>query len=185
MAHAHGEIVYNAKWMEMQLAQEAAFAHDLTSNSSRVVLATYENERYTLGAGWSARNLLPTDRPAWSNATGTEEVTRESVKLPSEDWEWEGDWQKDFQLRRKGDVDEDGWEYAHDFPRQYSRVRKWSAVYSAHCAGHRPTVLARASRSLCASPLCQVLQRPSSTVDPRPSSEECRPRRRGRRCRAP
>ena len=124
MSRAVGEIVYNAKWMEMQQEQEA-HAHDLTSSSSRVVLATYENERYTLGQGWSARNLLPTDRPAWSNAAGTEEVTKESLRLPSDDWQWESDWQKDFYLRKTGEVDEDGWEYAHDFPRQYSRVRKW------------------------------------------------------------
>ena len=125
MASAHGEIVYNARWMEQQQLLEAASAHDLTSSSSRVVLATYENERYTLGQGWSVRNLLPTDRPGWSNASGTEEVTKDSLRLPSDDWEWENDWQLDFSLRKTGEVDEDGWEYAHDFPRQYSRVRKW------------------------------------------------------------
>ena len=122
---AHGEIVYNARWMEQQQLLEAASAHDLTSSSSRVVLATYENERYTLGQGWSARNLLPTDRAAWSNASGSEEVTKDSLRLPSDDWEWESDWQLDFSLRKTGEVDEDGWEYAHDFPRTYSRVKKW------------------------------------------------------------
>jgi hypothetical protein len=31
----------------------------------------------------------------------------------------------DFDLRKRGEVDEEGWEYAHDFPRAYSRVRRW------------------------------------------------------------
>ena len=117
------DICHNAKWLEAS-EHDSTPATSATTNS-RVVLATYENERYTLGSGWSARNLLPTDRFAWSNVTGTEEVTRESIRLPSDDWEWEGDWQLDFDLRKSGEVDEDGWEYAHDFPRHFSRVRKW------------------------------------------------------------
>ena len=123
LSSLQGEIVHNAKWESLLHEQDESPSH-LISSSSRVVLCTYENERYTLGQGWSARNLLPTDRPAWSNVTGTEEVRKEQVRLPSDDWEWENDWQLDFYLRKTGEVDESGWEYAHDFPRHYSRVRK-------------------------------------------------------------
>lgn len=40
------------------------------NNENRVVVYTYENQRYALGRGWTANNLLPTDRPAWSDKTG-------------------------------------------------------------------------------------------------------------------
>ena len=158
------EICHNAKWLELSHDHDSSPSTNATS-TSRVVLATYENERYTLGSGWSARNLLPTDRAAWSNATGTEEVTRESIKLPSDDWEWEGEWQLDFDLRKTGEVDEDGWEYAHDFPRRFSRVRKWYAEQHCtlqHCAGLSTRALQLLPHlSLCCDRLscllCQVL----------------------------
>ena len=162
-----------------------------------MVLATYENERYALGSGWSARNLLPTDRWNWSNATGTEEVTRESIRLPSDDWEWEGEWQLDFDLRKTGEVDEDGWEYAHDFPRRFGRVRKWSATPTTqphnHTVAHHTHQPAHSitanRRAWLASALClrncqrltqsvslspsrlQVLQCPSPSLGARPSVE--------------
>ena len=144
------EICHNAKWIELSHDHDSSPLSSITT-SSRVVLATYENERYALGNGWSARNLLPTDRAAWSNATGTEKVTRESITLPSDDWEWEGDWQLDFDLRKTGEVDEDGWEYAHDFPRHFGRVRKWSLhtyMHSPRSPPHPP---------LCAAVLSALL----------------------------
>jgi hypothetical protein len=104
--------VYNDQWRALAAEAEAGQGADIFSGS-RVVLYTYENQRYSLGMGWSSRNLLPTDRSAWTNDNGTQKLLKEDVRLPSDDWEWESDWHLDFQLRRSGEVDEEGWEYAH------------------------------------------------------------------------
>jgi len=107
-----GVVVYNDQWRALAAEAEAGQGADIFSGS-RVVLYTYENQRYSLGMGWSSRNLLPTDRSAWTNDNGTQKLLKEDVRLPSDDWEWESDWHLDFQLRRSGEVDEEGWEYAH------------------------------------------------------------------------
>lgn len=36
--------------------------------------------------------MLPTDRPHFSDETGLINREKSSVKLPSESWQWEGDW---------------------------------------------------------------------------------------------
>ena len=41
--------------------------------------------------GFSDR-LLPSDRWQWSDVTGLENQPLDSFKLPSANWEWEGDW---------------------------------------------------------------------------------------------
>jgi len=38
-------------------------------------------------------HLLPTDRPPFSNEEGTEERSKKDIKLPSDSWQWENDWQ--------------------------------------------------------------------------------------------
>jgi hypothetical protein len=66
-----GQLVHNAKWTQL-VKQEQERERNLNNiiGANRVVVHTYENERYSLGRGWSAGNLLPTDRFAWSNADG-------------------------------------------------------------------------------------------------------------------
>lgn len=64
--------------------------------------------------------IYPHDMSSHLSFIGTVKMSKESCQLPSSAWEWEMDWAKDFALRKTGEVDEEGWEYAHDFPRTYS-----------------------------------------------------------------
>ncbi|ESO93374.1 hypothetical protein LOTGIDRAFT_190059 [Lottia gigantea] len=99
----------------------------------RVAETTFENQRWSPWGGFTHKNLLPSDRKSWSNETGDKHMTRNDFPLPSEYWEWEGDWFIDENF--KGEItDRGGWQYASDFPRQYSpepktfsmvRRRKW------------------------------------------------------------
>ena len=43
--------------------------------------------------------MIPSDRYAWSDESGTVERPKESVRLPSSHWEWDGDWMIDDNLR--------------------------------------------------------------------------------------
>ena len=109
----------------------------LTKNldNSRVVVHTYENQRFVLGRGWSSKNLLPTDRMAWTDKKGTLSIKKELVTLPSNEWEWETSWYIDYQL---GNIDQYGWEYATDFPATFTirgdawyfsvRRRRWIRI---------------------------------------------------------
>ncbi len=74
----------------------------------------FENERFYPFVGWSSR-MLPTDRPAWSDRSGTtsrpimDEV--DSV-LPADDWEWAEAWHLEKPTAQQ---DQDGWQYAIAF----------------------------------------------------------------------
>eukprot|EP00729_Bicosta_minor_P005227 gene5227-9379_t len=84
-----------------------------------VICSCWENQRWWRGYNAS---MLPTDRPNWSNSVGRKEVKRESFKLPSDRWEWDGEWDV-----VKGDhTDDEGWQYALDFPRAYNPVPRFS-----------------------------------------------------------
>jgi hypothetical protein len=104
----HCVLVYNQLWREYSQLNDRGGLDNILQSNDRVLVVTYENQRYTLGKSWSAKNLLPTDRAAWTNAEGTIEIRREDCKLPSADWMWENDWQLDFELRKGGEVDEEG-----------------------------------------------------------------------------
>ncbi|KAK0393852.1 hypothetical protein QR680_000432 [Steinernema hermaphroditum] len=79
--------------------------------SVRVVVDTFENQRWYPGLGWST-HTLPTDRWAYSNRDGTEPLPFESFDMPSEGWRWEVPWMVD--TPPKGS-DKQGWEYAFNF----------------------------------------------------------------------
>lgn len=51
-------------------------------------------QRWNPVDGFSDR-LLPSDRWQWSDVTGLDHQPLESFQLPSESWEWEGDWYAD------------------------------------------------------------------------------------------
>ncbi|OBS60633.1 hypothetical protein A6R68_08261 [Neotoma lepida] len=57
---------------------------------------------------------LPTDRYMWSDATGLQECTKAGTKPPSLQWTWVSDWYVDFSV--PGGTDQEGWQYASDFP---------------------------------------------------------------------
>uniref|UniRef100_A0A4W5NFR7 Tectonin beta-propeller repeat-containing protein 1 n=1 Tax=Hucho hucho TaxID=62062 RepID=A0A4W5NFR7_9TELE len=87
---------------------------------------TYENQRWNPVDGFTDV-LLPTDRWAWSDLTGVTSQPLHSFLLPSDSWEWEGDWYVD-QVCAGGDSTETGgWEYAVDFPANFSREKKWNS----------------------------------------------------------
>ena len=43
--------------------------------------------------------MIISDRHAWSDESGIIERPKESVRLPSAHWEWDGDWMIDDNLR--------------------------------------------------------------------------------------
>ena len=49
--------------------------------------------------GWGAKHLLPLDPFAWSNEEGTLNIRKEDVKLPSQEWIWQGDWKFDTNIK--------------------------------------------------------------------------------------
>ena len=57
--------------------------------------AVWENERHYPLGGWTA-NMLPTDRPNFSNGDGTEELFKEEIRLPSAEWFWLNEWEIDL-----------------------------------------------------------------------------------------
>jgi len=90
----------------------------------------YENQRWNPYEGFTDR-LLPSDRWAWSNKSGTYQCPRNGYQLPSSQWRWDGDWEYVY---KKGKTDDNGWQYAVDFPARYHssrnvhdfvRRRKW------------------------------------------------------------
>ncbi|XP_054574213.1 tectonin beta-propeller repeat-containing protein 1 isoform X1 [Eptesicus fuscus] len=76
----------------------------------------YENQRWNPVTGYTSRGL-PTDRYMWSDATGLQECTKAGTKPPSLQWSWVSDWSVDFSV--PGGTDQDGWQYASDFPSSY------------------------------------------------------------------
>lgn len=80
----------------------------------------YENQRWNPLTGYTT-HMLPTDRNMWSDASGRHKRTREGMKLPSMHWQWVSDWTVDYQT--PGGVDQEGWQYAIDFPASYHKKK--------------------------------------------------------------
>ncbi|XP_029913953.1 tectonin beta-propeller repeat-containing protein 1 isoform X2 [Myripristis murdjan] len=86
---------------------------------------TYENQRWNPVDGFTEM-LLPTDRWPWSDVTGMNYQPLHSFQLPSLSWEWEGDWYVDQSCG--GEPSQTGgWEYAVDFPANFSPDKKWNS----------------------------------------------------------
>uniref|UniRef100_A0A672G688 Tectonin beta-propeller repeat-containing protein 1 n=1 Tax=Salarias fasciatus TaxID=181472 RepID=A0A672G688_SALFA len=86
---------------------------------------TYENQRWNPVDGFTD-TLLPTDRWPWSDVTGMNPQPLHSFQLPSRSWEWEGDWYVDQSCG--GEPSQTGgWEYAVDFPANFSPDKKWNS----------------------------------------------------------
>uniref|UniRef100_A0A4W6DWS0 Tectonin beta-propeller repeat-containing protein 1 n=1 Tax=Lates calcarifer TaxID=8187 RepID=A0A4W6DWS0_LATCA len=86
---------------------------------------TYENQRWNPVDGFTD-TLLPTDRWPWSDVTGMNPQPLHSFQLPSRSWEWEGDWYVD-QTCGGEPSQTGGWEYAVDFPANFSPDKKWNS----------------------------------------------------------
>ncbi|XP_029013635.1 tectonin beta-propeller repeat-containing protein 1 isoform X2 [Betta splendens] len=86
---------------------------------------TYENQRWNPVDGFTDA-LLPTDRWPWSDVTGMNPQPLHSFQLPARSWEWEGDWYVDQSCG--GEPSQTGgWEYAVDFPANFSPDKKWNS----------------------------------------------------------
>ncbi|XP_077595606.1 tectonin beta-propeller repeat-containing protein 1 [Stigmatopora nigra] len=86
---------------------------------------TYENQRWNPVDGFSER-LLPSDRWQWSDITGLHHQPPSSFRLPSQHWEWEGDWYVDGNFEGE-DTEKEGWTYSIDFPAVYTKDKKWNS----------------------------------------------------------
>jgi tectonin beta-propeller repeat-containing protein 1 len=108
-----------------------------------VEIYTYENQRWNVLTGFSTigkaflfffvkskpqlftkKNIIsgfPTDRYTWSDETGKERRRKEECSLPTSQFQWSTDWQIDFST--PCGVDNDGWQYAIDFPRNYHAIK--------------------------------------------------------------
>ena len=98
----------------------------------RVKEVSYENERWNPLSGFGD-SLLPTDRPHFSDITGTQEREKEEVTVPGLAWAWDDDWHIETLLNGR-QLEMGGWTYAVDFPAEYQpkksftscvRRRKW------------------------------------------------------------
>ncbi|KAM6913664.1 tectonin beta-propeller repeat-containing protein 1 isoform 2-T2 [Lycodopsis pacificus] len=85
---------------------------------------TYENQRWNPVDSFTD-TLLPTDRWPWSDVTGMNPLPLHSFELPSRSWEWEGDWYVDQSCGEPNQTG--GWEYAVDFPANFSPDKKWNS----------------------------------------------------------
>ncbi|XP_063761048.1 tectonin beta-propeller repeat-containing protein 1 isoform X2 [Eleginops maclovinus] len=86
---------------------------------------TYENQRWNPVDNFTD-TLLPTDRWPWSDVNGMNPQPLHSFQLPSRSWEWEGDWYVDQSCG--GEPSQTGgWEYAVDFPANFSSDKKWNS----------------------------------------------------------
>ena len=105
---------------------------NINAMSDKKYFYIYENQRWNPLTGFSNHGL-PTDRYMWSDKSGKYSATKESVKLPSNAWQWTGEWTVDYHT--PGGVDKDGWQFATDFPASYHgektftdyvRRRRWA-----------------------------------------------------------
>lgn len=119
--------VEQCAWAISASQQLYLFVH-ATELPIRVKVETYENERWGMFGGWSHTDraiLKHTDRWAWSSKDGKTHLPKESFQLPSVEWIWEADWYIDHGI----EGDNEGWQYALDFPRTfYPRKEKTSCV---------------------------------------------------------
>ncbi|XP_037363027.1 tectonin beta-propeller repeat-containing protein 1 isoform X2 [Talpa occidentalis] len=90
----------------------------------------YENQRWNPVTGYTSRGL-PTDRYMWSDASGLQECTKASTKPPSLQWAWISDWSVDFSV--PGGTDQEGWQYASDFPASYHGYKTMKDFVRRRC----------------------------------------------------
>ncbi|KAL1459638.1 hypothetical protein WDU94_011602 [Cyamophila willieti] len=102
--------VYTGGWGGSSLVGSK---QDMATITDTQTFEVYENQRWNPISGYSARGL-PTDRPTWSDVTGTERRSKESCVLMNTHWHWETDWCIDYNI--EGGTDKEGWQFALDFP---------------------------------------------------------------------
>ena len=86
---------------------------------------TFENQRWWPGKGWRAE-LLPGERPSWSDDLGQVSLKKEYFKIPGANWQWEKEWN----IVMSSKTDDEGWEYASRFKKFEDPERKKSLIHS-------------------------------------------------------
>ncbi|XP_037869369.1 tectonin beta-propeller repeat-containing protein [Bombyx mori] len=115
ISHDHRAWVYTGGWgggMFQGISSNTGI-HAMTDTHTYCV---YENQRWNPLTGYTSAGL-PTDRYMWSDITGKHKRTREHTKLLNRHWHWISEWMIDYNT--PGGVDNDGWQYATDFPAPY------------------------------------------------------------------
>ncbi|XP_036859618.1 tectonin beta-propeller repeat-containing protein 1 isoform X3 [Manis javanica] len=108
----------------------ASSAGNIYTQSDVKCVYIYENQRWNPVTGYTSRGL-PTDRYMWSDATGLQECTKASTKPPSLQWTWVSDWSVDFSV--PGGTDQEGWQYASDFPASYHGYKTMKDFVRRRC----------------------------------------------------
>merc|ERR1711991_715266 len=87
----------------------------------------YENERYIVFRGFSARNLLPVDvRGRYSDSDDHSINPADLDVLPNSRWHWVTRWAVDLSLG-----DEEGWQYAANWPQGLLPGATWADQQTA------------------------------------------------------
>ncbi|XP_040845951.1 tectonin beta-propeller repeat-containing protein 1 [Ochotona curzoniae] len=108
----------------------ASSTSNIYTQSDVKSVCIYENQRWNPVTGYTSRGL-PTDRYMWSDATGLHECTKATTKPPSPHWTWVSDWSVDFSV--PGGTDQEGWQYASDFPASYHGYKTMKDFVRRRC----------------------------------------------------
>ncbi|XP_069889638.1 tectonin beta-propeller repeat-containing protein 1 isoform X2 [Dipodomys merriami] len=108
----------------------ASSSSNIYTQSDVKSVCIYENQRWNPVTGYTSRGL-PTDRPMWSDASGLQECTKAGTKPPSLQWTWVSDWFVDFST--PGGTDQEGWQYASDFPASYHGYKTMKDFVRRRC----------------------------------------------------
>lgn len=124
----------------------------ITKKSKRILMIepiveeVFENSRYDpITALWRQPFLLG-DPFEWTDSSGTARKDIHSIDLPSDKWEWQGNWSVDTQGILGEEIDNDGWEYAATFS-SFSMVSKRRTAQSMDCVRRRRWARTRAPLS--------------------------------------
>ncbi|XP_077979887.1 tectonin beta-propeller repeat-containing protein 1-like [Glandiceps talaboti] len=84
-------------------------------------LTMYQTQRWNPIQGFTDRGFL--GEMFFKNKVSALQDDSNQVKLPSPHWQWINDWTVDYTL--EGGTDQEGWQYANDFPGWYHKDKKW------------------------------------------------------------
>ena len=125
VSESGGKYVFRLRW---DATREYSFAAEDAEDFHRwhtavvaaipttVTLSFLQNERFDEATGrWGADALLPSDPPPCCDDRGALK-SLDAEPRPDEHWQWTGQWEIDTKEWEGVGVDEDGWQYALDWP---------------------------------------------------------------------
>ena len=133
-------------------------------------VSVYENQRFYPLLGWSSK-LLPTDRPPFSNARGSQELSKSQFKLLPR-WRWLSGWE----VLRDDATDVDGWSYAIDFSStskrgEYRGFHRKTFIHSVRrrkWVRHRQATYQPTAQALASSTLDHYIEQKHTADSPLP-----------------